>query len=394
MRLISLRLNRNEEEASQYSEGFQRSVSTFLETEVRPPFYCKQVAPTAFAFNSKVDQERFDAFLEDIYERMVSFLFGTERSHDAELLFFSGTDVEIATFLTEPEEEARKRSRRYMLDFRNRDKKSSEVEAPLERITGRRPLLYRGILVCPKNVLLAYAITPASNASLGESSIEMTDTDIGRYLEFRGAEAVDFSNRIYDKASYLLQTATDEMKSIVLLVPICYNSLLSPHDREVFLNNMRQHPDWIRKQIILSVFNTPRQPSTSIIQRFMGEFAPYFPNIDWQVREPAIRSDTFMGCHIHSVTFDMHRLSGALRDQKLREFCRHIPQMRAQKIRAAVTGVETFEELMMCCKAGVIYASGNAVTSALKNCAPAQTIDIKELPIRELTVVDSVSSAA
>lgn len=395
VRLVSLRLNHKEITAARQNEAYQRSVAAFLETEVKPPFFCHQISATAFAFNSKSDSDRFDAFIDNIYDKLTTFLFGTERAHDAEILVFAGTDTEVAEFLSEPIHEARKRSRNYLFEASNRKRKPGVIEEPLQHIPGKRPLMFRGILVCPKNVLLAYAITPASNASLNDPGMEMTDTDLGRYLRFRGAEAVEFSNRIYDKASYLLQTATQDMNSIILLVPICYNSLLSSHDRDAFYANMERHPEWIRKQLILSIFNTPLQPSTSIVQRFMSEFAHYFQNIDWHVTSPDIRPDIFTGCHLHSVTFDMHHIAGGQRERALETFSRQIPQLKALKIRAAVSGVDTREELNTCIRAGVIYASGDAVTAALKSCGPAQTVALEDLPILEPTIIDdTVGSAA
>lgn len=393
VRLVSLRLNAVEGETIRASETFQRSVAAFLETEVKPPFFCHQISPTGFAFNSHADPERFDAFIEDMYQRLSAFLFGTERKHDGELWFFGGPDVEVARFLSESPIAARERSRQYLLNLSKKHHRH-EGQAPLQRLVGKRPLLFRGILLCPKNVLLANAITPASNTYAADPSMEVSDAELGRYLRFRGAEAVQFSNRIFEKASFLLQTAPEHMRSIILLVPICYNSLLSPHDRELFLDNMKKHPDWIRKQLILSIFNTPAQPSTSIVQRFMGEFSQYFKNIDWHVSDPDVRPDIFTGCHLHCVTLDLQTTPPAQRMRVLERFSHNISKLRDLKIRPAVSGVDTREELEFCLSSGIIYASGDAITPALQTCCPALTVDIRDLPMLEPTVMDVVSSAA
>tara|TARA_B100000678_G_scaffold77996_2_gene64441 strand:- start:10629 stop:11867 length:1239 start_codon:yes stop_codon:yes gene_type:complete len=392
VRLVSLRMSKKERALVNESQSYARSVKSFLETEVQPPFYYHQITNTAFAFNSRCEDERFEAFCEDIYERLVAFLFGTERAFDGEILIFSGPEEEIAKFASEPEEEARARSSAYMAGIRERKREAAQApDTSLNRISGQRPLFYRGILAVPHNVLLAYAMTPASNTWLQNQSAPPSDIDIGRYLDFRGSEAVDFTERLIQKASDLMQTGDKLMSRVVLLVPLSYSSLLSHQDREAVLELVRATPDWVRRQIILSVFNAPPQPSTSVIQRFIGEFAPYFRNIDWQVSTPDVKADLFLGCHLNSLTFDLHRLHDGSRDRLLEKFLKSVPSIHAQKIHAAVTGLNDPEEVEACIKGGVTYLSGDAIAAPLKTCAPAQKIALNDLPILEPTVLQSVA---
>lgn len=388
VRLVSLRLNKAQKETAEKSQHFSKFVGAFLEAEIHSPFRYKQVSPTAFAINGLLDEKRFDAYIYDLHEKLMEFLFGTERCSDCNILFFAGSDIEVAKFITEPEEDAIARSQRFMKrlaeDQEQADRKSSASNA-LRPIAGKRPLLYRGILACPQQVLLAYAITPSLNPD-PTAIHNQEDIDLARYLDFRGKDAISFSIRIFDKASYLLQTSESEMRSVVLLVPISYKSLLSKQDRQAFLNNMADHPDWVRDQIFLSVFNAPDYPSSSVMQGFVGEFSSRFRTIDWQVTRPDFDLSLFLSCRFHSITLDLYQ-AGSQREKFLEAFLKRIPELRAKKIRPGVSGINTTSELLRCLDAKMVYASGNAVTAPLPSPAPAQKVSSCDLPVLEPTVL-------
>lgn len=394
MRLVSLRLNHKNVNAASANTVCQRNVAALLAKEVKPPFFCHRISPTTFAFAGRSDDANFDEFIEHIHQKLNSVFFGSDNDRSTELMFYAGTDVDVAHFLSERVEEARRRSQCYMHEAASRKRVAGAKTDQLTQIPGDRPLLYRGILACSTKALLAYALTPASNASVDNPASPMRDTDMGRYLKFRAGEAIDFSIRIFNEASKLLHKATGDMRPVILLVPICYNSLLSPQDRDKFYANMKKHPDWIRKQLILTIFNTPAQPSTSIVQRSLTEFANYFPNIDWHVSSPQLRADIFTSCPLQSITFDLNAVPATQRMRSLESFAKNIPTLRSHHIRTAVTGVDFPEELEFCLKHDVVYVSGDAVTASLPHCGPPQTIDLKDLPILDIAADDNVSNAA
>ena len=384
VRLVSLRLSKSQSRLANESHHFSKFVGNFLNTEVKPPFKYRQVSSTAFAINGQCNADYFDSYVIDLHDRLMEFLFGTEREHDYQVLFFAGSDVDVATFITEPEEDAIQRSKAFQKAVTTRQATPAPTvsDTGIDRMTGKRPLLYRGILACPPRVLLAYAITPAANPNYPMGD----DIDLNRYLKFRSHDAIDFTIRLFKKASYFLQTASREMRSVVLLVPISYRSLLSQHDRHEFMAVMADHPDWVRDQMFLSVFDTPDQPSTTAVQRFASEFSPKFRTMDWQTTRPDITLSTFLGSRLHSMTFDLHGTKSN-REKRLRSFLDRTSELKSLKIRAAVTGVDTRKELQLCLDARIAYVSGNAVTAPLPGPAPAQKISLSDLPIREPTVI-------
>lgn len=395
VRLVSLRLKKSESELAANSNLFARSVNSFLESEIKPPFQYKKVTATAFALNGKCTVEELDDYIDNLQNRILEFLFGTDRDNDCEVLFFSGSDVDVANFITMPENDARDMAIKFHRDRQER-KHAEDIKTGRfpSSVKGKRELLYRGILLCPHKVLLSYAITPDAGTADQETKSSGTDINLGNYLEFRGDEAIDFSIRIFDKISYLLQTGGQEMKTCVLVVPIDYKSLLKKQHRDRFLENLKQHPDWVRQNMILSVFRCPSHPGSTILQKFAGLFGPLFRTIDWQVTDPDFNLHALTGCHFHSLTFDMFLLRPNQRQKALERFTRRAAELKQHKIRAAVSGVETSEELMQCLASGIVYASGNAVTAPMKAFAPAQKVEIRYLPILEPTALEATSTAA
>ncbi len=399
VRLVTLRLTGSQNDLAKKSQHFGRYVRSFLETEVKSPFRFRQVSPTAFALNGKCSPKAFDRYTISLHDRLMEFLFGTEGSRAAQVIVFAGTEQEVAEFITEPEDKAIERSKKYLNRVLSELK---EVDTPeptaasdhhIERYAGKRPLLYRGILACPHQVMIAYAITPNANPDASTSETRPADLDLARYLSFRGEEAIDFSIRLFDKASFLLQTSQKEMQSVIFLVPIAYRSLLAHKESEQFLQNANEHPEWVRNQIFVSVFGAPPRPSTSIIQRFGTEFSSQFRTLDWQVTEPDVDPTLFLGSRLHSLTFDLHGHKSK-REQLIRQFIEAASDLHSLKIRAGITGIDTPEELKLAIKGKLTYVSGNAVTAPLMNYAPPQKVDLQDLPILEPTVLESVSSTS
>lgn len=401
VRLVTLRLTGNQNVLAKKSRHFGRHVRSFLETEVKSPFRFHQVSPTAFALNGKCSPKTFDRYTISLHDKMMEFLFGTEGSRAAQVIVFAGTEKEVAEFVTEPEDKAIERSKKYLSRVLTELQEVNDPEptatAPpdhlIERYKGKRPLLYRGILACPHHVMIAYAITPNANPEASPSDALPADLDLARYLSFRGEEAIDFSIRLFDKASFLLQTSPKDMQSVIFLVPIAYRSLLAHKESQQFLQNANEHPEWVRKQIFISVFGAPQRPSTSIIQRFGTEFSSQFRTLDWQVTEPDFDPTLFLGSRLHSLTFDLHGHK-TKRNQLISQFIKTASDLHSLKIRADITGIDTPEELKLALKGKLTYVSGNAVTAPLTNYAPPQKVDLQYLPILEPTVLESVSSTS
>ena len=399
VRLVTLRLTGDQTELAAKSKNFGRHISFFLDKEVRDPFRYKQLSKTSFALNGRCEPSIFDRYCMDIHERLVEFLFGSEGRAPFELIVFAGSEEEVAKFIIEPEKDAIERSKTYLKRVLARLEDEDEENAgcqdlpPIQQVSGKRRLLYRGILACRQSVLVAYAITPSASEAPDPPGVRPQDIDLARYLSFRGTEAVDYSIRVFDKASYLIQTGGRSMRSIIVLIPVSYKTLLSNSEKDRFLANLDDHPEWVRDQLFLSIFDTPPRPGSSIIQRMTTELHQYFRTIDWQVTTPHIDPSLFAGCNIHSITLDMraHKIN---RRKIIQQFAQKIPEMKDMRIRPAITNIDTREELELTMRCRITYASGDAVTAPLPNCAPAQKVDFQDLPILEPTVLEAGSDAA
>lgn len=394
VRLVKLRLSGPQEQRAQLSQKFARHISTFLDTEVKYPFRYKQISPTAFALNARVDTDTFDRYTISLHEKLVEFLFGSEGAANAEIIVFAGPEDEVQEFIGEPEEQAVDRSHKYLqrvLDSLEKSvagRKGLRNPFDIEYMAGQRPLLYRGILACPHHVLVAYSITPNAHPAADVPGMPHQDIDLARYLSFRGAEAIDFSIRIFDKASFLLQTSPSEMRSMILLVPLSYRSLMSHNDRIRFIRNAEDHPEWVRERIFLSIMGAPPHPGTSVIQRFGADFAGIVRSLDWQITEPDIDLNLFVGSRLDTVTLDLHA-SKSKRIERVRLFTRRVNEFHKLRIRTGISGIDTREELDIALNGKISYLSGDAITAPLTSCAPAQKVQISELPIMEPTVLET-----
>ena len=288
----------------------------------------------------------------------------------------------------------RKRSRNYSrLMQERRRRRANAMNETAEPAEAKRSLLYRGILLCPHQVLLAYAVTPASQAPALSQKGVVTDINVGRYLNILGDEAISYTIRVFEKISYLLQTTPEQHRSFVMVVPLSYDSLLRGHDRTDFLNCMKRHPEWVRRNMLLSVFGCPANPGSSIVQRFSGEFVSLFRTVDWQVTDPDFSVGIFQGCNFNTITLDTYGIRPQIRGRALKKFISRVPDIRRLSIKAGVSGVNTREELTACMGAKVSYVSGDAITGPLPTFALAQKIELIDLPVSEPTMLDISFSA-
>ena len=264
VRLVTLRLSESERARAAASRSIGSYVGAFLESEVKDPFRYKQFSFSAFAVSATCSENVFNAYILDLHERLKQFLFGTDQDKTTTALFFAGTKEEIALFLTEPVENAIKRSEAY-IQKTAASQYSPEESSSTQRITpiqGKRPLLFRGILECKHDVLLAYAITP----SVGEDFAG--DLDLASYLAFRGDDAVEFEIRVMERASAILRSADSTDQKVIFTCPVSYGTLQSNQQKRDFTDAAMHQPRWVRDHMILSVLGAPSTPSSSAIQRF------------------------------------------------------------------------------------------------------------------------------
>ncbi len=392
VRIVSLRMTQEQQARAKASRAFERHVSSFLETEIRSPFSYRKLTATSFAVNGKCADEDFDAYVLELHDSLLEFLFGTDATADHDVLVFAGNDVDLARFLTADQDEASDMSahfveaaRRTVAERMDAKRKGVRSESPGEK---KRPLYYRGVLLATHHALIAYTVTPA-DVSTTQARHVKTDLNLYWFLDALGGDSIGFSSRVFEKISYLLQTDQSESGAPILAVPVSYRTLMSNKYRRQFIDLIESHPDWVRDHMFLSVVGAPANPGSSVAQRFSGEFLPLFQKIDWQIGTAEFNLGQLFGCKLHSVTLDLSR-TGNKRQNELDHFIRRIPEIRKQNIRAGLSGIRNREELDLCLKNKAVYVSGDAITSPLAGFGPAQTIDLNLLPIQEQTILGNL----
>ena len=397
IRLVSLRLTSDQEQLMDGSKMFSRFVEQFLETEVQRPYRFKQLSGTSFMINGPGSPSDFEDYVLTLHDSLKAFLFGSEdKEATNDFLTFAGTEEEVATFATEPEEKARKRSESFMSSVRMRQIENDRVanddpeeEKPLT-MSGTR---YRGFFHCQKKALLGFRITPAHDDVNQTIGFQDVDRNISQTIRAAGDNAIDFCIDVLEKSSADLQSDAARSSAIVFNCPFPYGSLSSSADKSRFLACLSRQPEWVRNRIILTVEGTPPSTNSSMLIRYKTEFSPLIRNLGWMLGGNDLAPAEFIGSQLHAVGLDLDQVTTS-RETALRSFCKHVPALKELRIAQAVRGLRSLEELNICIDHGIVYASGDAITSALRQFVPAQLVKPERLPLNDQHLFNNASSPA
>ncbi|MAJ07437.1 MAG: hypothetical protein CMK04_01130 [Ponticaulis sp.] len=380
-------------ESAASSADIKKTIGTyskrFLENTVKIPFKYQVLDFTAFMISADGHEDELDEYVISLQMRLREFLFGSEEDDtgEIEVLSFAGSMDEIQTFLKAPTEEARRISDA----FRNKvEELNRTTETPSSTwrynwhsgtSSNDHRFRFRGILQCKQRIVIAHAITAMD--MYGAPGFD--DIHLGKFLKARDQNTIDFEITAFRHAVERAKVARASGTPLVLFTPVTYRTLIAKEARTKFLDAVREAPEWIDEHVGIMVFCGPNSPSFDAIQRCATDFGAHFRYMDWQISSTDMNASRFMNSGLHTVTFDIHAIIND-RLTEIENFGAHIPELRKLKIRAAITGVKTRDELLSALKTGVSFVSGPFVTTALREPLHPRQISPADLPLSDQTL--------
>ncbi len=378
-------------ETLELTDDVRKTIGTyskrFLENTVKWPFKHHILNHTSFLISAEGHESEIDEYIISLQMRLREFLFGSEEDETGELevLAFAGSMDEIQTFLKAHPLEAKRISE----EFRNRiENRNREMETAPKKwrynwhtrtsVSDQR-FRFRGILHCKQRIVIAHALT--AKDMYGSPGFD--DIHLGKFLRAREQNTIDFEITAFRHALERASRARASGTPLVLFTPVTYRTLIAKEARTKYLQAIKDAPDWIDEHIGVMVFCGPDSPSFDAIQHCATDFGVHFKYIDWQIGTAHANPSRFMNSGLHSVTFDIH---GVINDRvgEIEMFGTHIPEFNKMKIRAAITGIKTRDELLAALKVGTSFVSGPFITTALHEPLKPRQISPADLPLSDL----------
>lgn len=387
IRLVRLSVPNSLESTDELKKTIGNYSKRFLESTVKLPFKFHILEQTAFLISAEGREGELDDYVVSLQMRLTEFLFGTQVQDTGglEVLSYAGSMDSVREFLAADPEEARRMSRifREENEAENRrqlrGKKSWRYNWHTQTQIADERFRFRGILHCKQRIIIAHALTAMD--MYGAQGYD--DIHLGRFLRVREQKTIDFETTAFRHAVERVKIAREAKQPLVLFAPVTYSTLLSAESRSKYLAAVREAPEWIGDQIGIMVFCGPDAPSFDAIMHLATDFKQYFRFMDWQVTSSQISTSSFMNSGLHTVTFDMHQIINE-RIGEVERFGEHIAELRKMKIRGAITGIKTRDELLAAIRVGTSFVSGPFVTTALRSPLSPRQISPAELPLSDM----------
>ncbi|MDF1678998.1 hypothetical protein [Ponticaulis sp.] len=387
IRLVRLSVPNSLEATQELKSTIGQYSKRFLESTVRLPFKYHMLEATAFLVSGEGHEDELDEYVISLQMRLREFLFGTqvEDTGGLEVLSFAGTMNEVHEFLSADPEIAFRMSQifRETNEAENRShlrgKKNWRYNWHTQTQFADERFRFRGILHCKQRIVIAHALTAMD--MYGSAGFD--DIPLGKFLKVREPNTIDFEITAFQHALERVKIAREASQPMVLFAPVTYSTLLSSDARKKYLAAVKDAPEWLSDHIGIMVFCGPDAPSFDAVLHLATDFKQYFRFMDWQVTSANVSTSRFMNSGLHTVTFDMHQIIND-RVGEVERFGDHISDLRKMKIRGAITGIKTRDELLAAIRVGVSFVSGPFVTTALRTPLQPRQISPAELPLSDM----------
>lgn len=231
---------------------------------------------------------------------------------------------------------------------------------------------YHAVYYAPRLKVIGSKV---SDARLGASSL--------RGIFGNSGHLQDEAARRYD--ADCLEAALPVLKDPfggLLFFPIGFSSIVHRPTRELYLPLLAQLPAARRKQLAVSVYDVPRDPSFTAMSQLTAFLGTYFSFVDLGVTDPGFRVEKMATGVVDSVTLVVAETDQKARLAAIRRFTDSHENYRRQKIRTGVSHIRTKAELDFCLARGARFLSGPAVSDLLDAPAESGALVPTELPLR------------
>lgn len=250
---------------------------------------------------------------------------------------------------------------------------AAEPEAGVESAEPAAPTVgFHAVYHTPRQSLIGAAV---SDGLLGAASLRGVFGNAGH---IQGEAA-----RRYD--THCLETTLPFLAapfSGLLFFPISFAAITSRPTRTIYEPLLARLPALRRAQLAVSIYDTPRDPSSGAVSELASFLGAYFGFIDLGVTDPGFRVEALAAGSVGSVTLVLSGSDTSARLAAIRRFLESRESFRRQKILPSVGHIRTRAELDCCIAQGAAFVSGPIVSDLLDAPPEVGAIDSKALPLR------------
>ena len=365
--------------------------AAFLES--RWPFPKRHAALTPYSFMltdphaDQVDASQLERMAADLKAR----LFGDAAAGDVTLLMHDGDDAATARFATMDHAVLKKIARdpAQPVSFGGRLMSISTLDPP--EAAGRwaaidlsvRPR-EAGVGAGPGGVMFQGVYFTVGECFVGSGVCATPENAVMPFSVFGSAAQMPGEKATaFDLAC--LAAATRQLGagafSGALFVPVSFTSITRAATQGPYLEAFARLPQDKRAQLIAVVYDAPRLPQQHAFGLLRDTLGPYFSQLDLQIADAGFDVDLIPAGTINTLTFRLPDATDVVRATALRRFLEKKPAFKRRELRPAVTNVRGVDELPMCLRQPLTYASGPAICAPMRKPVGNFQYDQSQLPL-------------
>lgn len=369
----------------------RKLASAYLETRWTWPREFEPLTDYAFLLKDQRADELDVEELVRLSEELQLKFFGQSNSGKVALLLLEGSEVVVRDFAhLDGKALERARSDPAQLPSGTRlaqifsgdlvTRMTSTAGAPIEQEVPtpqppRTPAYLHGIYFRMRNVFIGDVIS-----HVGEGSRE-------RPTVIDGAEHLPKNPGAFDAGCVgaALDLLQDESLKSILYVPMSYDSLVRPSQREAVALRIAQLPEARRSQVAAIVYNVPRAPGFGAVTQIRTMLSSVFNTVDLRVEDPAFEIDHLPPQAVAGVSFALPTGDRRTRLGALRRFTERRAAYKQRRIWASVTNIRDHHELEACEALGIPFVTGPAICAPQTRPLGGRVVAPELLPVRQIS---------
>ena len=374
-------------------------INAFLQSRWEWPRQFEQMTPYAFVLTDPRSDRMDKRGLKALAGELQLKLFGSDGEGEVSLLLFEGSDMEVHRFarlsvddvermlageaLHPPfegtldhitAELARDDGPAWIGEPSEEDDEPSARALPAARRNGRYEPVYAGLcLASAQSIIgsLAFCRRPRRDRWLFP--------DLSAAEALPGLPAEGFDEACVDSALQALQQGATGL----LFVPLSFSSLVRPSGRRAYARFLCNLPAEDRVRLGAAIYDTPRVPSYFALANIRRFLAPFFGELNLQVRDPAFEVERLAPEMVSSVTLALPpEREPAERLAAIRRFMQKRDVYKKKRIWAGVSPLANKAELDACLALRIPMLAGPAVAALSGEPAHARQVDLDALPVK------------
>ena len=327
-------------------------------------------------------------------------LFGSDGEGEVSLLLFEGSDMEVHRFARLSVDEVERMlagdalhppfegTLNHITADLSRDggparmgvDESDELDAPPERAA---PIPRKSSRYEPVYAGLYLTSTRSFIGSLALGRRPRRDRwlypDLSTAEALPGLAAEAFDEGCVDSALKALQQGAAGL----LFVPLSFSSLVRPSGRRAYARFLCHLPAEERMRLGAAIYDTPRAPSFFALSNIRRFLAPFFGELNLQVRDPAFEVERLAPEMVSSVTLALPPdREPAERLAAIRRFMQKRDAYKKKRIWPGVGPLVNKAEIEACLALRVPVLGGPAVSALSSEPADPRAIDVDALPLK------------